>query len=57
MKITRLISIILIFVLSACATHKAECPGKSGKSGDPFFAIQTDDPEVKKLFRRGVVLT
>lgn len=57
MNINRLISIVLIFVLSACTTHKAEPPGKSGKTADSFFAIQTDDPEVKKLFRRGVVLT
>ena len=57
MKIFNLVSIILIFVLPACATHKADCPGKSGKSADSFFAIQTDDPEVKKLFQRGVVLT
>ena len=57
MKIFNIVSIALIFVLSACATHKADCQGKSGKSADSFFTIQTDDPEVKKLFQRGVVLT
>lgn len=60
MKITRLISIVLMFALSACATQKTEDPKKasaSGKSGDSFFAIQSNDPEVRRLFERGVVLT
>lgn len=57
MNIHKLVSIVLIFVLSACASHKSVCPGESGKSGDSFFAIHTEDAEVKKLFRRGVVLT
>jgi tetratricopeptide (TPR) repeat protein len=57
MKVDRLIPIILILLVTACATHKSECPEKSGKPGDSFLAIQTDDPEVKRLFHRGVVLT
>jgi len=60
MKIAKLTLIALIFVLSACATQKAESPEKvstAGGSGDSFFTIHTDDTEVQRLFERGVVLT
>jgi tetratricopeptide (TPR) repeat protein len=60
MKIFRLIPIVLIFFLSACASQKTGNPGKASatdESGDSFLAIHTDDPEVQRLFERGVVLT
>ena len=60
MKTSRLISIVLILVLSACTTQNSGNPSKvssASKSSDPFFAIHTDDPAVKQLFQRGVVLT
>ena len=60
MKIARLISIILILLVSACSNQKNQTPmvtSADGKSADSFLAIQTDDPEVRRLFQRGVVLT
>ncbi|MDH3256074.1 MAG: hypothetical protein OEM27_00480 [Nitrospinota bacterium] len=60
MKITGFISIILILVISACANQATDNDLSSptdNKSADPFLAIQTEDPEVKHLFQRGVVLT
>jgi tetratricopeptide (TPR) repeat protein len=48
MKIARSITIILILLVSACTPQQ---------SGDSFLAIHTDDPEVRRLFERGVVLT
>ena len=60
MKIIKIFFIVLIFTVSACATQKADSPENAtstGKPGDSFLAIQTDDSEVQRLFERGVVLT
>jgi tetratricopeptide (TPR) repeat protein len=57
MKIDRLILSILILLVSACTSQNTESPEKSGKPGDSFFAIQSDNSEVQRLFHRGVVLT
>ena len=60
MKIVQLISVAVILLVSACATQQSDSPEKAsvtGRSGDSFFAIKTNDAEVKNLFERGVVLT
>ena len=58
MNINRLVSIVLIFVLSACATQKTENGASTAiKSLDPFMVIQSESPDVQSLFQRGVVLT
>jgi tetratricopeptide (TPR) repeat protein len=58
MKIARSIPIILILLLSACATQKTESDASTdGKSADLFMAIQSENPEVQRLFHRGVLLT
>ena len=64
MKFFILVSMILMFVLSACATQKTEKSASgpvavksAGPSTDTFMPIRSDDPEVRRLFKRGVVLT
>jgi len=64
MKYFNLVSMILMFALSACATQKTEKSASApvavksaGSSTDTFLPIRSDDPEVRRLFERGVVLT
>jgi tetratricopeptide (TPR) repeat protein len=58
MKKAGLITVILIFLTSACATQKTENGASTvGKSTDPFMVIQSESPNVQSLFQRGVVLT
>ena len=58
MQIFKLVPILLMFVLAACATQQSDTLKKTAaEPRDFFFAIKTEDPEVQRLFERGVVLT
>ena len=58
MKTVKLFLMCLILFLSACATPKTENGASTDeKSVDLFMMIQTDNPKVKRLFLRGVLLT
>ncbi len=64
MKIAKSILLVLILLVSACATQKTATTTSAPvavKSVNPstysFLPIRSDNPEVQKLFERGVVLT
>jgi tetratricopeptide (TPR) repeat protein len=58
MKKAGLLTVILILLISACATQKTENGASTaGESTDPFMVIHSESPDVQSLFQRGVVLT
>ena len=64
MKFFNLTPIVLMLILSACATQKTETTTSApvavksaAPSTDTFLPIRSDNAEVRRLFERGVLLT